>query len=216
MIRPRSYLASIDIKDAFYSVPIHASHRKYLKFMWTGNSFQFKAMPNGYVDAMRVFTKLLKPVFSTLREMGYEFVIYVDDSTLAALQELGFVIHSTKSTLVPTQNITFLGFIIDTENMTLTLTTKKKEKLKRLGLGLSDKKITIRMVSRFIGNLTASFEGVPYGRLHCRHLEDCKTEALMVSMNHFATTVINHAFYGNELMMQCLYISWLVYVFVYL
>ena len=34
------------------------------------------------MDAMRVFTKLLKPVFATLREQGYESVIYVDDSLL--------------------------------------------------------------------------------------------------------------------------------------
>ena len=55
MVRQGSFLASIDIKDAFYSVPIFNSHKKYLKFMWQGQPFQFKAMPNGYVDAMRIF-----------------------------------------------------------------------------------------------------------------------------------------------------------------
>ena len=151
-------------------------------------------MPNGYADAMRVFTKLLKPVFSTLRELGYESVIYVDDSllqgdtfnecmenvltTLRALRDLGFVIHPVKSKFIPTQKITFLGFIIDTIKMTLTLTTVKKEKIKHMGIGLTHKPVTIRMLSRFIGNLTASFEGVPHGRLHYRHLEDCKTIAL--------------------------------------
>ena len=72
MVRRGSYLASIDIKDAFYSVPINEGHRKYLKFSWDGNIFQFCAMPNGYCDAMRVFTKILKPVFATLREEGHE------------------------------------------------------------------------------------------------------------------------------------------------
>ena len=38
MVRKGSYLASIDIKDDFYSVPIHQSHKKYLKFMWVGGS----------------------------------------------------------------------------------------------------------------------------------------------------------------------------------
>ena len=36
MVRQGSYLASIDIKDAFYSVPISVSHRKYLKFSGGG------------------------------------------------------------------------------------------------------------------------------------------------------------------------------------
>ena len=112
MVRPNAFLASIDIKDAFYSVPINKSHRKYLKFMWSANPLQFDAMPNGYKDAMRIFTKLLKPVFSHLRELGYISVIYVDDSllygddfreclqnviaTLECLQELGFIIHAKK------------------------------------------------------------------------------------------------------------------------
>ena len=82
MVKPNSYLASIDIKDAFYSVPIHESHKKYLKFMWVGVPYKFDAMPNGYVDAMRIFTKLLKPVFSSLREDAYISVTYVDDSLL--------------------------------------------------------------------------------------------------------------------------------------
>ncbi len=201
MVRPGSYLASIDIKDAFYSVPIHPSHMKYLKFKWEGASYQFEAMPNGYVDAMRVFTKLLKPAFSHLRGKYLESVIYVDDSllqgdtfeecmdniiqTLALLEGLGFVIHPIKSVLIPTQCIVFLGFIINTKDMTLTLTDKKKERIKTMGIGLLHKDITIRMVSSFIGNLTASFDAVPYGRLHYRHLEWCKTRSLGHSHYNF-------------------------------
>jgi len=36
-------------------------------------------MPNGYIDAMRIFTNLLKPAFAHLRERGHVSVIYVDD-----------------------------------------------------------------------------------------------------------------------------------------
>ena len=195
MVRPGSYLASIDIKDAFYSVPINDGHKKYLKFVWQGGIFQFCVMPNGYCDAMRIFTKLLKPVFATLREEGYESVIYVDDSllqgedfqecldniqkTLKYLQDLGFVIHPEKSILYPTQIITFLGFIINTLNMTVTLTTEKKDKIITKGKGLLKRgNITIRMISSFIGNLTSSFDAVPEGRLYYRHLEWCKTLSL--------------------------------------
>ena len=202
MVRRGAYLASIDIKDAFYSVPIHIEHKKYLKFMWDGIIYQFSAMPNGYCDAMRVFTKLLKPIFSTMREDGLESVIYVDDSflqgddfweclenilrTLEGLRSLGFVIHPEKSVLYPTQKLTFLGFVVDTVSMTVTLTDQKKDKVKNMAIGLKNSKnITIRMVSRFIGNLTASFEAVPYGRLHYRHLEWCKTKALGASKHNY-------------------------------
>ena len=52
MIKPFSFLASIDIKDAFYSIPIHSQHKKYLKFMWNSSPMQFEAMPNGYKDCL--------------------------------------------------------------------------------------------------------------------------------------------------------------------
>ena len=201
MVKPYSYLASIDIKDAFYSVPIYGAHKRYLQFMWVGIAYQFNAMPNGYVDAMRVFTKLLKPVFSELREQGYISVVYVDDSllygdtyqecmeniivTLECLQELGFIVHPTKSVLIPTQYITFLGFIFNTVEMTLTLTTDKKEKRKKLAIGLLTKKINIRMVASFVGNLTASFEAVPNGRLYYRHIETCKIDSLKLCKGNF-------------------------------
>ena len=39
-------------------------------------------MPNGYSDVVRVFTKLLNPAFSNLRETGCLSVLYVDNSYL--------------------------------------------------------------------------------------------------------------------------------------
>ena len=195
MVKPFSYLASIDIKDAFYSVPIHKSHKKYLKFLWNSSPLEFDAMPNGYKDAMRMFTKLLKPVFSHLRELGYDFVIYVDDSllhgehfeeclenvkvTIECLQELGFVIHAEKSCFIPTQILVFLGFIINTRNMTLTLTNEKKESIKNKAIAVLNKDIvSIRTVASLIGNMTSCFEAVPFGRLYYRHIEMSKIEAL--------------------------------------
>ena len=202
MVRRGHFLASIDIKDAFYSVPINEDHKKYLKFAWNGKLFQFCAMPNGYCDAMRIFTKILKPVFATLREQGHESVIYVDDSllqgetfqecldnimaTLECLESLGFVIHPDKSIFIPTQEIIFLGFIINTRDMTVRLTVEKKEKIIGLGIGLlKTKNFTIRMISSFIGNLTASFEAVPEGRLYYRHLEWCKALSLELHNHDF-------------------------------
>ena len=116
-ITPSCYFASLDIKDAFYTVPRHEQHKKYLKFLITGIAYQFEVMPNGYLDAVRVFSKLLKPPFSCLREQGHSSVIYVDDSLLAGdtykdcldnihetylLEGLGFHIHP-KNCFYPTK-----------------------------------------------------------------------------------------------------------------
>ena len=118
LIKPNVYMASIDLKDAFFSVPIHYDHQKYLKFIF-GNLFQFTSMPNGYGPAMRIFTKISKVPFGHLRSQGHNSVVYVDDlylqgdtyqsclatilDTIKLLRELGFVIHPDKSVLTLSQ-----------------------------------------------------------------------------------------------------------------
>ena len=40
-------MASADMKAAYYSIPIKPSDRKYLRFMWEGNIYEFTCLPNG-------------------------------------------------------------------------------------------------------------------------------------------------------------------------
>ena len=75
-------MASVDLKDAFFTVSVHISHQKYFKFGWFQNFYKFLGMLNGYSDAIRIFTKILKPVFGYLRNQDHISVIYVDDSYL--------------------------------------------------------------------------------------------------------------------------------------
>lgn len=66
LVKRNCYFAKIDLKDAYYSVAIDMHSRKYLKFKWNGCLFQFTCLANGLSPAPRIYTKLLKPVFSTL------------------------------------------------------------------------------------------------------------------------------------------------------
>jgi len=59
LIEKDCFMASIDLKDAYYSVPITREDRKYLRFLWQGTLFQFTCLPNGLSCAPRKFTKLL-------------------------------------------------------------------------------------------------------------------------------------------------------------
>ena len=93
---------------------------------------------------MRIFTKISKIPFSILREKGFLSEVYVDDSYLQSddyedcfsnvldkieiLRSLGSTIYPDKSKLIPTQCITYLGFILNTVQMTVTLTLENKEK----------------------------------------------------------------------------------------
>ena len=44
------------------------------------------------------------------------------------LRSLGVTIHPEKSVLKPTQNLIYLGFFINSKDMTLKLTEEKKQK----------------------------------------------------------------------------------------
>ena len=57
MMKPGCFMASVDLKDAYYTVPIHSDHQKFLKFMFNGTLYQYTCLPNGLSSAPRIFTK---------------------------------------------------------------------------------------------------------------------------------------------------------------
>ena len=195
LMTPNCFLASIDLKDAYYVVPIAEEHRKYLRFYWQGNLYQYTCMPNGLSSAPRCFTKLLKPVYSTLRQHGHLNVGYIDDSylqgsdttecllnisdTQTLFTDLGFVINVDKSCLIPAQRINFLGFVLDSESMTITLTDDKKAKVKSICKHLLLKNhSTITELAQLVGTLVSCLPGVQLGQPHYRNLEIEKNLAL--------------------------------------
>lgn len=202
LISPHCYLASIDLQDAYYSIPVDPNSRKYLRFMWQGERWQFAALPNGLSTAPRLFTKLLKPVFAELRQAGHTVIGYLDDTiiigetkeklkesvsaTTKILSELGFLIHTKKSVLIPTRELTFLGFILNTESMIVKLPQTKAQEVKDICRELMGTYLpSIRMVARVIGKVIATFPAVEYGPLYYRSMERDKIAALRQNRGHF-------------------------------
>ena len=64
LVTPGCYMATIDLKDAYYSVSVAQEHRKYLRFIWRSNFYQYTCFPNGLSSAPRLFTKLMKPCYA--------------------------------------------------------------------------------------------------------------------------------------------------------
>lgn len=77
-----AWIASVDLKDAFFTISIRSNYQKPFKPVLQRITYEFNSMPNGYLDAMKVFTKVLKSSFSYLRKMKYLPVVYVDESYL--------------------------------------------------------------------------------------------------------------------------------------
>lgn len=202
LVHKNCYMVNLDIRDAYYMVRIHENHQKYLKFPWQNKLFQYTALPNGYAAAPRVFTKLLKPVFSQLRQSGVTVMGYIDDvyiqgdsvdecyhamlETRRVLESCGFLIHEGKSVLEPTRNLTFLGFDINTMDMTVKLTQSKCHAYLDMCKDMLRKdRVSIREIAQLIGKLVSTFPGVQYGPLHYRILDAHKIQALKDNANEY-------------------------------
>ncbi|PFX17394.1 TNF receptor-associated factor 4 [Stylophora pistillata] len=152
-------------------------------------------MPNGLSSAPTCFIKLMKPVYSTLRQKSHLNVGYIDDSYLQGrdtneclpnisdtqklFSSLGFVINVQKSSVTPAQRIISLGFVFDFVSMTITLTDDKKAKVKANCTAMQHKhETTITELVQLVGTIVSSLPGVQFGKLHYRNLEIEKNLAL--------------------------------------
>ena len=202
LITPNCYMASIYYKDAYYSVPIRRDQRKWLRFMFQGELYEFTCLPNGLTSGPRLFTKVTKPLFATLREKGHLNSPYIDDSllvgdtwedcannvidTVETSMDAGFVVHFIKSIFIPTQIIEFLGFWLNSQNMTIKLTESKAMTIKNMCIDmLAFKKPSIRTVAKLVGKMVASFPGNIYGKLFYRILDNEKSAALKLHNGNF-------------------------------
>lgn len=202
LINKGDYMASVDLRHAYYTIKIAEEQQRFLCFKWQGRIYQFTCLPNGIAEGPRLFTKLMKPVYAKLREMGHVITSFIDDTLIAhstlsgcfesvnatvqMLKNLGFCINEDKSLLIPTTRLEYLGNVIDSVSMTVTLPERRKCKLIRSCEELySCDKARIRDVARVIGLLVAALPAVEMGKLHYRKLESAKISALQKVKGNF-------------------------------
>ena len=200
LVQRNDFFTSIDLRDAYFSIPIHRESQKYLKFYWKGQLFSFICAPFGLSSIPRVFTKLLKPIFAWFRQQGIRCSYYIDDSlnmnpieSLCAenaslmadcISALGYDINEEKSVFVPTQRIKYFGFIIDSVLFMVFLPEEKVQKIKNMANFLfSEKIVVVRDLASFIGLVINAFHAVLESPLHYRPLERDKIRGLGEFMN---------------------------------
>ena len=184
----------MDLKEAYYSVPIDQQSQD-LRIWWEGRPFKFTCLPFGLSSVPRTFTKLLKPLVAYLREKGICLIIYIDDillladtkekatlallTTLNLLEFMGFLVNYEKSVLVPSQRIEFLGFHVNSTNMSIALPQEKVQKIyEQAQLLLINPTPSAREITRLVGTLSSSIPAVTPAPLHYRALQATKNKAV--------------------------------------
>ena len=185
------FMIKLDLKDAYFAVPIHSFHQKYLSFIWEGKHYQFTCLPFGLSCAPRTFTKVMKPLVAYLRSLGVRLVIYIDDMlildqskeqllkwrsiALDLLESMGFLVNYKKSVLGPSQSIVFLGFLLNTVTMELKLPPEKISQATREAQNLLKVgSATARQLAHLIGLFTFTLPAILPAPLHYRGLQELK------------------------------------------
>ena len=111
---------------------------------------------------------------------------------ISLLELPGFSINREKSTVIPCQKINFLGFVIDSLRMTLSLSEEKLRRIQEKCLeALRQEKVTVRHLSRMIGRMTAAVQAVLPAPLHYRALQFLKNSAFCHSQLFENQVVLN-------------------------
>ena len=201
---PEDWMVKINLKEAYYAVPIHPDFQGLLSFLWNQTQYQFTCLPFGLSCVPWTFTKVMKLIVDFLTERGVRLIIYIDDIllmaqsqalayqhllTLDVFEQVGFFGELHKSATSPTQEIDSLELVVNSKTMPLTLPQEKILKIqKEVNLLLSSKYPTARQVARLIHLLSASIPAILHASLHYRHLQRLTIQA--VAAGRFDMTVL--------------------------
>ena len=147
-VTPYSYMATVDLQDAYRSVPIHPEDRKHFGLSWNFGEGPIYLTDNvlcfGSKCSAFIFNRLTDAVSHYMKSQGYTCYNYLDDFIVIAdsfenarsaqlfliktLRYLGFYI-SWKKVISPNAYCGYLGIDIDAKNQRLLLPQNKVHKL---------------------------------------------------------------------------------------
>ena len=182
---PGEWVLSIDLSDTYLHIPIHPNSRKYLRFCYKAQVFQFTSLPFRLATAPQVFTMIVKEVKLMALSRGLRIHQYLDDwlirsqsqeeaqvdtqAVVDLTQSLRWIINQEKSELKPTQVFSFMGYEYHLDSALVRPTHERWLKLQDLILRLKSKRVlTARCWMSLIGLLASTEKMVLEGRLHMR------------------------------------------------
>ena len=139
-------MALLDLKNACFQVPIHKALWKSLHFVCQGTVYQFKVFCFGISTAFKYYQNLNNDIIMCAQfwdlptqisgQLTHSGIVQdqlkhsLERHILSICNDLGIVVNQTKSELIPTQQITYLGMFIDSEEARVFPTGPKINKFR--------------------------------------------------------------------------------------
>ena len=173
-------------KTCFSRIPVFGGNSSHEQIHFLDlNIYQYIVPPFGYTSSPKLFTRILKPIITHLRTLGFQVFFYLDDSwhetdtykeslriyitTFSVLQLCGFVPNLRKLNLKLTQTLEILGAIVDSIKMCVWLPKNKEvATLELLSTTLALKNMSIRHLARVIGKFISCTIACPLGNAYFR------------------------------------------------
>uniref|UniRef100_A0A8C6U8M0 ribonuclease H n=1 Tax=Neogobius melanostomus TaxID=47308 RepID=A0A8C6U8M0_9GOBI len=154
------YFTVIDLKHAFFTIPLAEECRYQFAFTYGGVKLQYKVLPQGHRNSPGIFNKVLKDCLSPIKVLSGAVILqYVDDvligarsakdcldvtaAVLSRLLECGFKVSKTKLQCCRSQ-VVFLGKVISAGHITPSAT-------QRQSILVADRPDTVRSLLSFLG-----------------------------------------------------------------
>ncbi|KAI2646068.1 Transposon Ty3-G Gag-Pol polyprotein [Labeo rohita] len=187
-IRSEDWFVTIDLKDAYFHISILPHHRKFLRFAFRGEAYQYRVLPFGLALSPRTFTKCVDAALAPLRLQGIRILNYIDDwlilaqselvatqhrdVVLAHMKELGLRLNARKSVLSPLQRTTYLGMVWDSTTMQARLSPARIESILTAVARVKEgRSLTVKQFQRLLGLMAAASNAIPFGLLYMRPLQ---------------------------------------------
>lgn len=101
----------MDLKDAYFHVPILKVHKKCFCFALMGVAYEYQCLPFSYALAPHTFSKCVEAALKPLRRQGKRIIFYLDALLILSPSEE----MAITDTMALIEHISLLGFAINWE-----------------------------------------------------------------------------------------------------
>ena len=127
-----------------------------------------------------------------LMAVNWSEIIQARDTTIHVLESLGFIVNYRKSVLDPSTRMEFLGVVVDSVEMTMSIPQSKMQKLMDLcQKALSQPTMTMRKLAKVLGTLKATAPGFSWAPLQTRYLQQILVQGTKQGLSYEAKVTLS-------------------------